>query len=248
MSKSKTPRIQYDKTTQLLGELKTLSKKNWKGLYVWMETRVPGLVSGECRMRQLGNGHRYLSDDNLAAIAQQAILAGYGGKRARAAVAYIPPSEEELKAAEQELRRERYVAEDPVERLTEGPMRSAHAERVRCAAALDAALSKMSPAGYSHADVLYMVQSWLIKNSPTAERGKRQSWIVAAPEEHGQSPFERAIFPESLPNSFAIPEHRTGMPHYIECQVKPMWENWNGTPPDKVSKDSPKTDEENPAT
>lgn len=248
MSKPPTPREQFNKTKELLGEIRSRFGKNWKELYAWLDTRLPGLVSGESNMRQLGSGHRYLTDEKLANVAKQALLEGYGGQHARAAIAYIPPTEEERKAAKQEQRHVRYVMEDPEQRLIYGRMRDAKEERQRCAAALDAALSRMSPAGYSYADVLYMVQSWLIKNPSTAERGKRQHWIVAAPEELGENPFEREILPESLPSNFSIPEHRTGMPHYIECQVKPMWENWNGTPPDMESDESPKPEKGNPAT
>lgn len=248
MSKPQTPREQFHKTQELFGEIRLRSGKNWKELYVWLETRLPGLVSGESNMRQIGTGHRYLTDEKLAEIAKQALLDGCGGDHARAAVAYIPPTEEEHKAAVREQRRERYVMEDPRQRLIHGPMRDALAERRRCTAALNTALSRMSPAGYSHADVLYMVQSWLIKNPPTAERGKRQRWIVAAPEEHGPNPFERAIFPESLPNNFALPEHRNGMPHFIECRVRPMWSDWNGTPPDRDADDTQNIDEGNPTT
>ena len=238
MSKPTTPREQFTKTKELFGEIRSRSGKNWKELYAWLETRLPGLVSGESNMRQLGSGHRYLTDEKLANVAKQALLEGYDGEHARAAIAYIPPTEEERKAAVQEQRRERYVREDPMARLIEGPMRDAKEERRRCAAALGAALSRMSPAGFSHADVLYMVQSWLIKNPPTAERGKRKRRIVAVPEEHGPNLFERAIFPESLPNNFALPEHRNGMPHFIECRVRPIWQNWNGTPPDSAADDS----------
>lgn len=248
MSKPRTPSEQFQKTKNLLGELRSRSGKNWKELYAWIESSLPGLVSGESNMRQLGSGHRFLSDDELSRVAKQALLNGYGGEQAKAAVAYIPPSEAEIKRAERERRHERYLMEDPVERIMVGPMRMAGEEKRRRASALNEALSRMSPAGYSHAEILYMVHSWLVKNPPSIERGKRQGRIVFVQDDHENS-LRRAIFPESLPSNFALPEHLDGMPHFIECHVRPMWENWNGTPPDGAADDfrSP-DDEENPAT
>ena len=217
-------RDKHQSTKNLFAEISSISGKNWKEMYVWLDLKLPGIISGESHMRQLGSGNRGLSDIKLAGVAKLALQENYGGAYALESAAYIPPNDAELKEEKKTKRSLLYISEDPIERLIDGPMRHANEERRRCAAMLHDALSKMAPAGYSCSDVLYMVNSWLIKTPPTSERGKRQSWIVAAPEEIGQHTFERAIHPDSLPSNFVIQEHLDGMPYFIECRVKSLRE------------------------
>lgn len=219
--------MQQDKkqlTGKLFTEIYSNSGKNWKQLYVWLDTNLPGYVSGESHMRQLGSGNRFLSDEKLACVAKLALKEKVGGECACELAVYITPSETEKKKEEKTRRSLRYICEDPVERLIDAPMRHANEERRRCAAMLNEALLKMAPAGYSCVDILYMVNAWLVKTPPSTERGKRQNWIVSAPEEIGPRTFERAIYPESLPSNFVLPEHLDGMPYFIECKVKSLRE------------------------
>lgn len=233
MSKPRTPPLQYEKTQSLLAEIGTRSGISWKNLYVVLEQGCPGLVSGESNMRQLANGHRFLNDEKLATLAKWAISKGWGGDVARAAIAFVAPTAESLLKAVQAKRREQYLKGDPVSRIIKNPMRLAEQEKRRSVAALDAALAKMSPAGFSHADILYMAYSWLIKNPPTNKRGTRQPNIVLSDDVQGRG-LEAPVFPESLPGNFSLPEHRDGIPWKIECRVSTPWEGFKGISPDRI--------------
>lgn len=210
------------KTKNIFREISMLSGKNWKELYYWLDLKLPGVVSGESHMRQLGAGNRSISDEKLAVVAKLALHENIGGNFSQESAEYIPLSDEEIKELKKRKRSQRYLSESPKERLIDGPMRDASAERRRCAAKLDEALSTMASAGYSCVDVLYMVNSWLIKTPPKVERGSRQNWLVSAPEELGNNTFSRAFYPESLPRNFVLPEHLDGMPYFIECSVRSL--------------------------
>jgi len=232
MSKPRTPQIQYQKTQALLDEIRSRSGKLLKDLYAALGQGSVGVASSETHLRQLASGHRFLTDEKLAQLAKWAIRKRWGGPAARAAVAYVAPTSGALAAAEREKRHKRYLTEDPVKRIIENPMAMAEQEKRRSVAELDAALAKMSPAGFSHADILYMVYSWLVKNPPTNKRGKRQRNIVLVDDPRGRG-LEAPIFPESLPPNFSLPEHRNGFPWHVECLTRTSWGGFEGVPPRK---------------
>lgn len=237
MSKPSTPLEQFQKTKNLLLEIRSCSGMKWGDLYAAVDSTLPGLVSCESNVRQLGSGHRYLSGEELSRLAKWALKKGWGGDHARAAIAYVPPSDEEKQAIEQAKRHERYLQEDPMERVIHGPMRMVEQEKHRSVAALDEALAKLSPAGFTHAEILYMVYSWLIKNPPTSQRGSRQRDIVLVPDKEGRG-LDGAIYPESFASNFALPEHRNGFPHFIKCLIRSHGEDWQDVLPDKIERDA----------
>ncbi len=232
MSKPPTPRFQYEKTQALLDEIRSRSNRSLQNLYAVIASECGGVVSGDSHLRQLASGHRFLTDENLAKLAKWAIGKQWGGAVARGAVAYVAPDDKSSVEVKRKKRHERYLMDDPVNRIVEGPMAMVEQERRRSVAALDAALSKMSPAGFTHSEVLYMVYSWLVKNPPTARRGKRQRNIVLVDDPQGRG-LEAPIFPESLPPNFSLPEHHNGFPWNVECQVWTPWEGFEGLPPDR---------------
>lgn len=232
MSKPKTGRQQFEKTQSLLREIYARAGLTWIALFKAIDAESPGLVSGDSHLRQLGNGHRFLSDTNLAKLATWALLKNWGDDQARAAIAYTPPSQEELDEIDRAKRHDQYLQAYPLERIIEGPMRTAAQEKTRAAVALDVALANLSPAGFSHADILYMVHSWLIKNPPTNKRGRRQRDIVIIDGVDGRG-LDRPVFPESLPSNFSIPDHRDGHPCSIEFKILRPWADFQFPPSDK---------------
>ena len=233
MSKPRTPPLQYEKTQALLAEMHLLSGKYWKDIHAVLEQNCPGLVSSESKLRLLANGHRFLDDQKLATLAKWAISNKWGGEVARAAIAYVAPTDESLLKIKQAKRHERYLKDDPMDRIIKTPMLMAEQEKRRSLSNLDDALSKLSPVGFSHSEILYMVHSWLIKNPPTNKRGNRQRNIVLSDDVQGRG-LEAPLFPESLPGNFSLPEHRNGVPWEIKCQVSTLWDRFEGVPPDRI--------------
>lgn len=218
MNKSKRHE-QCEKTKNIFRELRFCSGKNWRELFVWLDSRLPGLVAGDSNMRHLGNGLRSLNDDELLSVSKLALSSGYSGKYLCAASTYIPPTDNEIDDKKKARRHEKYLADDPIEKVIHGPMRRAKEEKIRRVAELEETLAKLSPAGFSHAEILYMVYSWLVLNHPTSERGKRQAHLVLFREVFEGDPFQSPIIPESLPNNFVLPEHDEEMPYFIKCLV-----------------------------
>ena len=245
MSKPRTKQHQFDKTQSLLREVSVRAAITSTALFKVVDLEIPGIISGPSHLRQLANGHRFLTNANLAKLSKWALLKNWGGDQARAAIAYIPPTQEELDALERAKRHEQYLEADPIERIINGPMRTAAQEKNRTAAALDAALANLSPAGFSHADILYMVHSWLIKNPPTNKRGRRQRDIVIADGADGRG-LDRFVFPDSLPSNFSIQDHRDGHPCNIECKISRPWADFEFIPPD-IDPEEIEPEEENPA-
>lgn len=245
MSKPRTDRQQFIKTQSLFREVWGLASISWVNLFKVIDLEIPGMISGPSHLRQLANGHRFLADANLAKLSKWALLKNWGGDQARAAIAFIPPTQEELDELVSEKRHNQYLQADPLERIINGPMRTAAQERTRTAARLDAALVNLSPAGFSHADILYMVHSWLIKNPPTNKRGRRQRNIVLFDVPEGRG-LDGPVFPESLPNHFSMPDDRDGHPCFIECKISRPWADFEFIPPD-IAPEEIEPEEENPA-
>lgn len=236
MSKPPAPFEQFQKTKNLLLEIRSRSGMKWSDLYAAVDSDLPGLVSCESNIRQFGAGHRYLSDEKLSGLAKWALTKGWGGDHARAAIAYVPQSEEEMQDIERAKRHERYLQEDPMERIIHGSMRMVEQEKRRCVVSLDLTLAKLSPAGFTHAEILYMVYSWLIKNPPASQRGSRQRDIVLANGTDGRG-LDSAIYPESLASSFTLPEHNNGFPHFMKCLIRSHGGDWQVVLPDKIERD-----------
>jgi hypothetical protein len=248
MSKPRTPVEQFYKTHELLIEIRSLSQLKWTDMYSKLIPAKLGFISGETHLRQLGTGHRFLSDANLSKLATWALSNEWGGDLARAAAAYIEPSRKEIDDLEMAKRHEQYLLADPMERVINNPMREAELAKRRSAAMLDGALSALSPAGYSHADIQYMVHSWLTKNPPTSDRGKRQRKIVLFddPDTRG---FDATIYPESLPTNFSLPEHRDGLfPCFIKCRFSTHVSTHSGSSPDNMDDTVIPESKGNPAT
>ena len=233
MSKPKTSLQQYEKTKSLLQEVKALASINWDNLFKVIDLEIPGMISCPSHLRQLANGHRYLTDANLAKLSKWAMLKNWGGNQARAALSFIPPTQEELDELERANRHDQYLEADKLERIINGPMRNAAQEKLRVSATLDSALTKLSPAGFSHADILYMVHCWLIKNPPSNMRGLRQRDIVTVDGADGRG-LGWAVFPESLPNNFSMPDDRDGHPCLIECKISRPWADFEFRAPRKT--------------
>lgn len=231
MSKPKTSQLQFDKTQSLLREVEALSARKLADLFRLVDSEIPGIVSDQSHFRQLANGHRFLTDAMLAKFSGWALQRNWGGDQARAARAYIPPTDEEVDALESAKRHEKYLQADPIERVVNGPMRATRHEQNRTAAMLNSALSDLSPSGFSHADILYMVHSWLIKNKPTCERGIRQSNIVLADFSDVRG-LDSPVFPNSLPINFSMDGDRDGQACYIECKITRPWGSFELIPPD----------------
>lgn len=231
MSKPRTNQRQFDKTQSLFREVSVRAAITSTALFKIVDLEIPGIVSDPSHWRQLANGHRFLTDAKLAKLSKWALLKNWGGDQARAAIAYITPTQEELDALERAKRHEQYLQADPIERIIVGLMRMSAQEKNRTAAMLDAALANLSPAGFSHADILYMVHSWLIKNPPTNKRGNRQRNIVLVDDPEGRG-LNHPVFPESLPNNFSMPEDRDGHPCFIECKISRPWADCEFIPSD----------------
>lgn len=203
MSKPKAPLTQYKKTQALLNELFKLSKmKLWKDLYVEIEKKHPGIVTGRSHLGMLVNGHRFLTDANLYQIAEWAKSKHWAGKEARAALNYVAPSEGDLLADKQLKKSEQYNKSVDSMNI----VKASKTLRNTTVAALGDALAKMSPAGFSNSDVMYMVHSWLTKNPETSKRGKRQRQLAGWDLSMGGG-LSMPLEPDVLPKNFVIEEH-----------------------------------------
>ena len=227
------------KTKELFKEISFRSNLKWGDLLSEFELEMPDLVHGISHLRQLGSGHRYLSDEKLAQIGSWAIEKGWGGEYAQLASLYRPPTQREILTAKREKRHEQYLMRDPFKNLVVIPMKIAAEERERCEKTLGEALSKMLPAGFSSSETLYMVYAWLTKNYSNWQRGIKQRDLVFHISEFDQKTFNQPIIPELFSKEFSIPDHCDGSIYFIKCEVSPL-----GIGAETVSYENPEMDDE----
>ncbi len=218
-------------TKRLLREIWKKSEVTWAELFVAIDYEFQGkyqklcepcldqnLISSANQLRQLGSGKRCLKEEMLIKMALWALSKKWGGDVAEEVKNTMPLVSRDLIGDEKSRRRQRRQENKFLEEGFGRVSEQARVEKRRVVSELDNTLRQLTPAGFSYADILYMVHSWLKLNPPSVERGAKQETLMHIVDPDAQGFFE-IVFPDALPKNFALQQHINGDPFVIKCEV-----------------------------
>lgn len=219
------------RTKFLLQEIKKLSGMTWEEMYLKISVAFPApidtsthstkhklFVNSVENLKKLGNGTQHLSEEFLPILASWAIKKKWGGEVAKATKLYQPRTRQEIEQEENFRRHQQYRDKLPLHELIANRLIKSEQERGRAAEGINEALFNMVDAGFSHADILYMVHCWLKLHPPSIDSptSKLTSPIYSDP---GVENFFNMVDMEHLPNDFVLPEHKNGKTYRVSCLV-----------------------------